>query len=264
MNLRSLQQLVRSDIEQFGVAKTVYDLALRAINRLVFLKIFKAMRLDVVNPDYQEANQRLQWQFFSKSQLQALAENPAHDITREFLREALEKGDECYGALDGQVLASYGWYSDKPTATSDDLTVHYSPEYIYMYKGFTHPDYRGKRLHAIGMNRALHEYLERHYKGLISYVESNNFSSLKSTRRLGYEDVGRVVVLRIGQHLWIRASRSCGKFGFSFAKTRPAAERALSRNDDDRCEATLAPVAESGESLDPAMANMDIGVSGGF
>ena len=257
MNLRSFQQLVRSDIEQFGVAKAIYDLGLRAINRVVFLKIFKAMRLDIVNPEYLEASQQLAWQFFSKSQLQALAENPAHDITPEFLREALEKGDECYGALDGQVLASYGWYSDKPTATSDDLTVYYSPEYIYMYKGFTHPDYRGKRLHAIGMNRALHEYLERHYKGLVSYVESNNFSSLKSTRRLGYEDFGRVVVFSIGKHLFIHASRSCSKFGFSFAKARPAVERVAFQKNHDRCESPVAAVEEPRGSLVHAMAEAD-------
>ena len=77
------------------------------------------------------------------------------------------------------------------------MTLHFSPEYVYMYKGFTHPNYRGQRLHAIGMNLALQEYLDRGYRGLVSYIESNNFSSLKSAYRVGYRDFGRVAVWKI-------------------------------------------------------------------
>jgi len=219
MNLNSIGRLIRRDIEYFGPVKTFYDLLVRMINRVVFCKILKGIKVETVNPDYLETDQGFQWQFLSKAQLEELANNPDHDITAGFLQAALEKGDECYGALDGQVLASYGWYSNKPTETSDELTLHFASEYIYMYKGFTHPKYRGKRLHAIGMNRALQEYRNQGYKGLVSYIESNNFSSLKSAHRMGYQGFGRVVILKIGNHPFIYASPGCREYDFCFRET---------------------------------------------
>jgi hypothetical protein len=83
-----------------------------------------------------------------------------------------------------------------------------------MYKGYTHPKYRGRRLHAIGMTRALQAYQERAYKGLISYVESNNYSSLKSVYRMGYVDFGRIYVARIFGRYYLWATPGCRAFGF--------------------------------------------------
>jgi GNAT superfamily N-acetyltransferase len=219
MNLNSIRGLIRKDIEYFGPVKTFCDLLVRAINRVVFFKILKGIKVEAVNPDYLETDQDFQWQFLSKVQLEELADNPDHDIDASFVQAALDKGDECYGAIDGQVLASYGWYSNKPTETSDELTLHFASEYIYMYKGFTHPKYRGKRLHAIGMNRALREYKNQGYKGLISYVEANNFSSLKSAYRMGYQDFGRIVILKTGTRPFIYASPGCREYDFCFRET---------------------------------------------
>jgi hypothetical protein len=93
-----------------------------------------------------------------------------------------------------------------------------------MYKGFTHPQYRGQRLHAVGMNLALREYLNRGYRGLVSYVESNNFSSLKSVYRLGYRDIGSIAVWKaFGRPVMVR-SRECRKFGLCFQPTKPSAQ----------------------------------------
>ncbi len=108
-----------------------------------------------------------------------------------------------YGILDGEILAAYGWYARTPTRIDPpDLVLHPGNEYVYMYKGYTHTGHRGRRLHAIGMTLALQEYLARGFKGLVSYVESNNFSSLNSVTRMGYEIFGTVYALEMfGIHL---------------------------------------------------------------
>ncbi|MDB4995287.1 MAG: Acetyltransferase family, partial [Myxococcaceae bacterium] len=116
----------------------------------------------------------------------------------EMIRKSLADGDCCYGILDGDTLASYGWYSKRPTMMTDDLRFHFDPDYVYMFKGFTLPAYRGKRLHAIGMARALAAYAELGSKGILSYVESNNFASLRSCRRMGYDDIGTIVISKLG------------------------------------------------------------------
>ena len=95
---------------------------------------------------------------------------------------------------DGGALAAYGWYSTKPTAIDSGLVLHFDPRYVYMYKGFTHPNYRGQRLHAVGIGMALNAYLADGSKGIVSYVEAANLSSLKSCYWLGYLNMGRIFV----------------------------------------------------------------------
>jgi hypothetical protein len=136
-------------------------------------------------------------------------------MPESFLDGALAKGDACYGILDGANLAAYGWYATTPTAIDPpDLRLHFNPEYVYMYKGFTHTRYRGQRLHAVGMTKALGAYLARGYKGMVSYVEANNFASLKSVYRMGYTDFGRITLARLAGRYLARSSQGCAPYGF--------------------------------------------------
>jgi hypothetical protein len=223
MKLTAIGAKIRRDIQNFGVAKTAYEVLIEGINLCVDFRITKVMKIEAVNPDYLESKEPLQWQFFDESQLFELARNPESKLAERFVQTALEKGDECFGALDGDGLACYGWYSNNPT-NDNGLTVHFSRDFMYMYSGFTVPKYRGMRLHAIGMNRALREYLGRGFKGLISYVNSHNFSSLHSVYRMGYQDIGSVVALKLGGHVFIHTSRGCREHGVFLAKPSAAAQ----------------------------------------
>ena len=153
--------------------------------------------------------------------LREFAKNPDYELSGSFLDQALAKGDECYGFLDGEALAAYGWYSNKPTETEwPGLVLTFNDQYIYMYKGFTHVNYRGQRLHAIGMLRALEAYLARGHRGIVSYVEWNNFSSLRSCYRMGYADFGNVYATRVFNHYFVHSDAGCKRceFGLEWAK----------------------------------------------
>jgi len=66
------------------------------------------------------------------------------------------------------------------------LLLHFDwVNYVYMYKAFTVERYRGQRLHAIGVTQSLVRFGSMGYRGLLCYVESNNFDSLKSSYRMG-------------------------------------------------------------------------------
>jgi hypothetical protein len=214
MNLNSIQRRLQKNIENFGFKDTMYDLVFRAINRVTMFKILKGIKISFVSPGYLETNPRYCCQFLTKEMLREYAKNPDYEITETFLEEAFAKGDECFGIMDGDKLASYGWYSNKDTSIDNGLVLQFSPEYIYMYKGFTHEEYRGQRLHAIGMTLALREYLHRGFKGLVSYVESNNFSSLKSCYRMGYQDFGEVYILKVRKRHIIYSSPGCERYSF--------------------------------------------------
>ena len=188
---------VRSNMASLGLGHTLHDLSLKAANQVVLIKILKCMALERVNPAFASCPAPYGAMFLGTPMLREFSRDPANDMPGSFLEEALSKNDACFGILAGDVLAAYGWYSQAPTRIDPpSLMLHPGNRYVYMYKGFTHLAHRGRRLHAIGMTMALQHYLDRGFKGLVSYVESNNFSSLNSVLRTGYEIFGTICVLR--------------------------------------------------------------------
>lgn len=209
------------NIKQFGAFNAIEDLALRALNRGVFFKILKGIKIVAVHPDFLKFDEKYRGLFLNEGMLREFAERPEYDMSQKFLCQALAKGDECYGFLNGDELAAYGWYSNKPTEINPpDLVLHFNNQFIYMYKGFTHVNYRGQRLHAIGMTKALEAYLARGYKGIVSHVEWNNFGSLKSCYRMGYTDFGNIYAARLFDHYLLHSDAGCRPYGFRLESVR--------------------------------------------
>jgi hypothetical protein len=158
--------------------------------------------------------------------------SPEYELDLEFLRSADAKGDECLAIFHGDVLASYGWYSAQATRVNDELELDFDHTYRYMYKGLTLDTFRGHRLHAIGMTLALASYQKEGRKGLLSYVEAQNFDSLKSCYRMGYKPCGYVRFLKLTDKYIIRMSADCEKYRLrlyqvsGLAPQRPSIARA--------------------------------------
>jgi hypothetical protein len=214
---------LRRSVKHFGLRHTLYDVAYRAMSHVVYFKILKGVAISRVDPAYHVCDARYTCLFIAPERLRELGRDAENEMPPRFLDEALGKGDECYGIIEDEKVASYGWYARTPTALElPDLRLHFSTEYVYMYKGFTHPEHRGQRLHAIGMTKALESYLSRGHKGLVSYVEANNFGSLKSVYRMGYSHFGDIFLVRISGRYFIHAGRGCSPYGFRVEWVPPA------------------------------------------
>lgn len=129
--------------------------------------------------------------------IDAVRFDPHMEMDAAFIEAAFARGDRCYAIWDGPELASYGWYSSRPTDIGDGLYLHFDAAYTYMYKGWTKPSYRGRRLHGIGMARALVDLAGMGSRGLVSYVDRTNTASLRSVYRIGYRDAGHVVTMSL-------------------------------------------------------------------
>lgn len=227
MNIRKASGVIQTNIKNFGLTKTIYDLSFRAFNLVVYFKILRCMTVGVANPAYLKLNDKYRCKFLDPDELLKLGMDGECRLPKDFLVEALGKSDQCFGIMDGDRLASYGWYSTEPTNISDELRFHFDKQYIYMYRGFTHPGYRGQQLHAIGMTMALNHYLSRGFKGLVAYVEDNNCASLKSVYRMGYSDFGKIYILGgCGRYL-IHCSPGCKDYGVSVTRHDAKTERSL-------------------------------------
>jgi len=138
--------------------------------------------------------------------------------TEEFIRDADARGDWCLAVVDGQSLASYGWYSNERVPVTDDFSVSFGFQWVYMYNGFTPPPYRGNRLHAFGMAEAARIAEGDGHLGLISYVEGSNYASLHSVARLGYRIFGTCYIAKIlGRGLSVRTP-GCRAYDFRVSR----------------------------------------------
>ncbi len=129
---------------------------------------------------------------------------------------ATQRGDWACAFWDGQRLASTGWYSNGLVPIDKNFSIRFSSDSTYMYKGFTHPDYRGERLHAYGMACALASVAKAGKLGLISYVEGDNFASLRSCKRLGYKIIGSCWLLGIFGHYFASTDISIHQYSSDF------------------------------------------------
>jgi ribosomal protein S18 acetylase RimI-like enzyme len=170
--------------------------------------ILHCLYIDRVNPDFTALPAPYQAGFLDAAALRPYVGRPEFDMPESFLRRALDAHDECFAIREGDRLAAYGWYAIGANHFADGLTLHFSPEWVYMYRGYTHPAYRGQRLHAIGMTLALEAYRARGFKGLVSCVEAGNTASLKSVDRMGYRRFGTIYGIRLGRLVGMRHATS--------------------------------------------------------
>jgi hypothetical protein len=220
MNLVKLRERLLNDSKTYTLSDTVYDLIYKGVNRLTPLMVLKCVAIDAVDREFLKGADGYRCEFLDPERLLAISENREYQMGRDFLDEAIGKGDECFAIFDGHRIASYGWYSIKPTKVNEDLELRFDDRYVYMYKGFTHPNYRGQRLHAIGMTMALDHYLNLGYEGIVSWVEANNVRSLRSCHRMGYRDFGEIYIVKLfGKHL-IFCGEGCRDYGFEVSAIR--------------------------------------------
>jgi hypothetical protein len=215
MKMRKMVRYIRENIRKYGVRATLHDIECRVVNKLAYFGILEGMTVrlqDVKDPELFQA-QGFDARFVGADELAKFASEPLYDISVDFLHKARARGDRCYALFDGESLAAYGWYSDLPTPIDEHFVLHFDRAYTYMYAGYTLPAYRGKRLHAVGMCRALRAITEEGKKGLISDVFSNNFASLQSVTRMGYRIFGEVYLFRAGNHCFTYATNGCRNYG---------------------------------------------------
>jgi len=199
-----------------GSIPAAYDIAVRGLNKCIYYKTMQCIVIEQAPKASLPLPDHLRFEKLERRDLLAIAQHSEYEMDAGFVQHALAKGDECYAILEANTVAAYGWYARSVTSLdTDDLILNFDSRYVYMYKGFTLHNYRGQRLHAIGMTSALVEYQSRGFKGLVSFVQCNNFDSLKSCHRMGYRDCGRIRVVRIAGKYIIQAQQECQSYGIS-------------------------------------------------
>lgn len=194
--------LARNTYKRFGVFAGCKVLINRVMEKISSLQAveFVFLHRDSL-PAEIELPQGFESRFLTAEEIKQFAQDPANDLGGK-MAERLQGGkDFCFAALHEGRLAAYGWYSLKDIEAEHNfgISMKFPDNYAYMYKGFTHSDFRGKRLHGILMGQALQELGSRGIEALVSSVGWTNLASLASCDKLGYQRLGRVWTFRRGK-----------------------------------------------------------------
>jgi ribosomal protein S18 acetylase RimI-like enzyme len=198
----------------------------RLVNRIVSATLIDVVLLEqaagAVAP--LQASGAVEARFLGREELRRFAADPANELGPDFVASAAPH-HLCFGALAGDRLAAYGWYALGAIGAEHTfgLALSYPDDMAYMYKGFTHPAYRGARLHGVLMAQALRHLAERGIRTLVSLVDWTNTASLRSCERIGYVRLGRLARIQLRGYEFLRVPHRATRLGIRFgAAAQPA------------------------------------------
>ena len=213
---------VRAYAKRLGWRRTIARALYVGSNQVLDLSIldcFRMRREDIIaslarNP------RRYDCGFLSPAKAERLATQLDADVAAG-LREAIRRGDEAYAILDRGRLASIGLYASADTPVLNDLLVRFEPPARYMYRGFTQDEYRGQRLHALGILRAAGELFDRGVPQLVTVVEHTNYPASISVHRMGWRPCGFLYRFGWGGRYRLGRSRTAAGMGMELRRRDP-------------------------------------------
>jgi len=203
-----------ADYNRWGLRRTAYKRLMLAVRaRLVFCGVYVRPLVEGPAPPPPEG---IEVRVARRSELLAAAEAGGMELSVEFVRSALARGDICVAAFrDGRMIAQV-WRSLTCAPHVEGLWVRFRRPYRYGYKAYTHPEFRGCHL-QVPVSRFLDDYfIARGFTHNIGFIETHNYASIASEERRGGRRAGWAGYFRMfGRALPFR-SREARERGFGF------------------------------------------------
>jgi hypothetical protein len=160
------------------------------------------MRLPWPDPAEAAASAPFEVRVLDRSDLARYSRETLYEISARFLEGIAARDDLCVAAFSGSQLVSYRFFALQATDIDAHLRFQFPPGWIYAYKAFTHPAWRGRRLHREVFLRSLPQVSRwlpgpRAPLGFVTLVLSDNAASAKALARVGFEPFTSFAVLRV-------------------------------------------------------------------
>jgi hypothetical protein len=106
--------------------------------------------------------------------------------------------DFCLGAFLAGRLAAYGWFArgsieaehNRGEQPGTGVAISFSRNVAFAYGGFTHPDFRGRRLHSAVKLHGLRLLAADGVRYLLTTTDWTNWAAIRSFDRLGAQRLG--------------------------------------------------------------------------
>ena len=215
---------IREHARQHGLAKTAHRLSYAVLKHSVHYLNMRCIwaaekEIRTLTADESGRVERYTTQFLGREEALRIAgreECRRAGMTAEFAENAMDEGHECLAVMDGDFVAHFSWYSRKsPTRINDDWTLHFDERSVYVYFVYTDPAYRGQKLLPFAVKKAV---ANSGAEKALAFVESANYSSLKSFYGMGFRDFAHIQVARVLGKPLLRHGAGWERFGFRVAQ----------------------------------------------
>jgi GNAT superfamily N-acetyltransferase len=178
-----------STLQRWGLRKAIWSKLMGWAKPWFFLCRVNALEIEAY-PEVAPPGGQLTIRLATREDLLAAAEEYPDQLSASFVEEAMSRGDYCVAAFDQAQMVAWAWASFDLAPHGDGLWVKVEPPYSYGYKWYTKPEYRGRGI--ILQLTVLRDKIGREAGRThnIGFVETHNYASWRSTRRLGSHMVG--------------------------------------------------------------------------
>ena len=194
---------LREDVRRWGWVRSLFIRVVSVLRRYIGFHIYRinVRPLARHSPEPYLAG-GITVRIVAPGELFRAAGDPELDLSLDFVRDALARGDMAFGAFDGDRLVGYTWRTFTAAPDGGGLWARVSRPYQYSYKAFTRPSCRGKRIHVAITFFADAYLLGRGYAFEVGYMEISNFASIGvadflGRRRIGYAGYEKAFGCRI-------------------------------------------------------------------
>ncbi len=219
-----------------GTAAALQWLAARSLEKTIQLEVSELSWLDENQRSNSAASHprlssEFACRFLTSVEIASFGIDPANDLSVDFASRPTAGLDYCFGIVNRERLASYSWYALRSIEGEHHVGVPMSfpANTAYMYKAFTHPDYRGKALYGIGVTKALHALASRGVTRLVTSINRVNFASRAGCHRIGFKSLGNLWTLGTGARRIAWTPRAARQLGIQFGSRATVADRSSVR-----------------------------------
>lgn len=166
------------------------------------------------------------FRFLTADDVRHFAFNPENELDPGLASRLVLGRDACFGAMIGDRLAAYAWIAfgsiesthNRGSDLRSGVALSFPDHQAFLYKAYTHPDFRGRQLYS-GLSRsALRALSARGITELILTADWTNRSALGSCTRAGCRSLGKIWRWGWGQLLFTRTPRAARRLGIRFGR----------------------------------------------
>jgi len=229
---------LRQTFRRHGFLKTIPYAASRLLKQFMVFDVSHLMLQDAREVSVPKHNADVECRFITADEVRVFAKDPNCDIDPSIAERLATGYDFCFGGILDGTLVSYCWLAthsiekehNKDTESSRaGIALSYPDAYAFRYKGFTHPDYRGRRIYQRVGTEACLAMQELGVRYILSTAEFINYGALKSSYRSGYEYLGLLGVADLYGIRFLKAPNLTER-GIFFDSNAKVLDRALISN----------------------------------
>lgn len=213
--------------QRFGLKMAAYELCIRVLEKVAPYHEYICLSLRFrsqpigLKEEALGAFSNFEFKKIPLTELEKLAEDRSLDLPGSFLEVLENRDDVCFGLFEKSsgLLVCYSFFATQATEVHSQYFFQFPAKWVYVYKSFTHPRYRGKGLLPYVLKQAVPSF--EGLFGYITMIQAHNLASLRAFESIGFHRVQSFHMLKVPGRPWSMYSFAHIEEGVQLSKVEP-------------------------------------------